>query len=584
MAVPGVDEKVKFITDVVTKKFVVLDVHLYPNRVEYILAMQSPEDIDKNFEFVRHILLKEGYIPFITTEKNNLVLRVFKKPPAKYRGVWLNIILLIATLASVIFVGAGHYAAYNSDPDIFAPRNIIGGIIFFALPLMAILASHEMSHYFAAKKHGLSASLPFFIPAPTLFGTLGAFISIRDPIPNRKALLDVGFAGPIAGFLVAIPIALIGNYLGAINPPPMEQVYTSDYVMYLNLPLIYEVFNRIIPPSGVVHPTTLAAWVGFVVTAINLLPIGQLDGGHIARALLGEKAKYVGYAALAMLFIFGLVYPGWLLFALIVVFLGIRHPPPLNDITPLDTKRKVVGIVAFLILAVSITPVPITVQYLEENFSVQSIEPYNNTTLYLVENYSGLNQTVVEFKVTNIGERISTITVFAVSDDKNVSARIFNGSAYADAVQQTLNISENSTYKMLVSVNSSAKPGVKNLTVCVAGSHKDKLWIINYRVIVLEMGEEVEFYPPQPVSVPAGMEFNLTLNNTLPQNMNVKLWFFERKCVAYINDINVTGTWAKMEITANSSKSISLRILSRGYFHLIAQYGYEVAVIEIEVR
>lgn len=577
-----IDDKIKFITDIISKKFTIIDIHLYPDRIDYFVLLQSPSSIENNFEFVRHVLIKEGYVPFITMEKDHLIIRVFKKLPTKQRGIWINVVLLVVTLISVIIVGAGHYASYNNDTNIFKLGNILGGLVFFAIPLMIILSSHEMAHYYAARRHGLSASLPFFIPAPTIFGTLGAFISIRDPIPNRKALMDVGFAGPIAGFIAAIPIALLGNYLASITSPPLEQIYASEVVMYLNLPLIYELFNWIVPPGKVVHPMTLASWVGFVVTAINLLPIGQLDGGHIARALLGERAKYVGYIALGALFVFGIFYPGWLLFALVVLLLGIRHPPPLNDITPLDRKRKIVGIVAFMILAVSITPVPITIKELKEDFQIESLEPYTDNTIYLVENYSGLDRTIIKFRVLNKGERISKIRIFAECEDRNISARLWNGSAFVKEIESVINISSNLTYNLRIEIVNRTEAGVKNLTIYVKSATETRK--LSYKIIVLNLAKEIYFYPPQPIVVKAGESFILNVNNTLNETVEVKIWFYERHCVGYINNINITGVSSSIRVEASTSEVITLKLLSVGNFHLIAQHSFKVAVIEIEVR
>jgi membrane-associated protease RseP (regulator of RpoE activity) len=234
---------------------------------------------------------------------------------------------------------------------------------------------HELSHYLAAKRHGVAASLPFFLPAFPPLGTFGAFISMRDPIPDRKALLDIGVSGPIAGFIMAICVTITGVWLTDYWHIPVPA--NSGGLLYLGSPVLFDVIWRAVGPSGnyLMHPTAFAGWVGFLVTSLNLLPAGQLDGGHVARALFGEKSRYAGYAAVVILGILSLVsfnidpvtgalvigqgYFGWIVFIFLIIFLGLFHPPPLNDLTRLDARRKGLGALAILILFVAFVPVPI---------------------------------------------------------------------------------------------------------------------------------------------------------------------------------------------------------------------------------
>jgi len=216
-----------------------------------------------------------------------------------------------------------------------------------------------MGHYYASKKHRVDASLPFFIPLPfTLLGTFGAVISTREPIPNRKALLDIGVAGPLCGFLVAIPISLLGFYFMQQNPVPIPP--TGDNLVLLP-PLLLQWLGGLftIPENALIHPTLFAGWVGIFLTAVNLLPAGQLDGGHIARAVLKEKHKYASWAVIALLAGLSFFYTGWLMFALLIVLLiGTQHQPPLNEVTPLDRNRKLLGLLILVIFIVSFAPIP----------------------------------------------------------------------------------------------------------------------------------------------------------------------------------------------------------------------------------
>ena len=219
---------------------------------------------------------------------------------------------------------------------------------------MAILGLHELAHFVLARHHHVEASLPYFIPVPPpflLFGTFGAFISLREPIPTKKALLDIGAAGPLAGFVVAIPVTLGGLLLSAHSTAALDrELRTDDRRRQLRGPavgpsLIWEALGLFVPASAFahLHPLALAGWVGLLVTAINLLPAGQLDGGHVFRALFGDRARSSATWRCCSSLILGFRYEGWFLFALLVFVLGVRHPPPLNDITPLDGKRWALG-------------------------------------------------------------------------------------------------------------------------------------------------------------------------------------------------------------------------------------------------
>jgi membrane-associated protease RseP (regulator of RpoE activity) len=267
----------------------------------------------------------------------------------------------------------------NSDPWavlslVFTASNILGGTLLFALPLMLILSVHELGHMVMARKHGVQATLPFFLPMPPLFalniGTMGAFINMRDPIPNRKALLDIGAAGPLAGLAVALPVTLLGLWMMATDPVHLP---ASAGLQTLGAPLLYEALSAPFPLGDLqlIHPLAFAGWVGLLVTGINLLPAGQLDGGHVAHALLGRHSRWLSFAAIGALMILGVGLPpigafpgfagygGWLVLALLVAFLGIHHPDPLNGLTRLDPRRVFVGALAMALLVLCFAYQPI---------------------------------------------------------------------------------------------------------------------------------------------------------------------------------------------------------------------------------
>lgn len=237
--------------------------------------------------------------------------------------------------------------------------------LWYSLPVLAILGAHEFGHYFACVHYRVNASLPYFLPFPWFFGTLGAVIRIREPIPSKRALFDIGIAGPIAGFVVAVPVLFAGMWMSTVMPIP--QGYTGQY---FGEPLLLQfvawlLFGPI--PAGhdiFLHPTGMAAWFGLLATALNLFPIGQLDGGHITYAVFGRRSTAITLIAVACLVSLAVfVSSSWILWAFLtvvmVIMLGPRHPRVWDEEVPLDRRRLLLAGVALVIFVVSFTPVPI---------------------------------------------------------------------------------------------------------------------------------------------------------------------------------------------------------------------------------
>lgn len=437
------------------------------------------------------------------------VLLVARKPPVAQRGVGLNLVLFVATIVTTTLAGSLFYAGYEqaegllrwfgADVTFLHWRYLALGFLSFSFPVMAILGIHELGHFFVAKRHHVHTSFPYFIPVPPIvpIGTFGAFISIKEPIPDRKALFDIGAAGPAAGFFATIPVLVIGLLLTGIVAQPLPAIpevhgelvapdgtvwgfghddagvsaisetvktrgddihlervvvnashasfapgdwtwsvlpvylkepdkatiritygapagqppgpafremepgnFTRELadreismddrsrgvvsfalpenatflvaefqwtppaspIMTLGTSLLFEGFSYLIPtPDDVlIHPTGFAGWVGLLVTGFNLLPAGQLDGGHVARAVLGNHMKWASYASVIAMVALSYLFTGWLVLAVLILLLGIRHPPPLNDKTLLDGRRKLLAFLVLVILAVSFIPVPFT--------------------------------------------------------------------------------------------------------------------------------------------------------------------------------------------------------------------------------
>jgi membrane-associated protease RseP (regulator of RpoE activity) len=266
--------------------------------------------------------------------------------------------LLLATVATTILAGAIQQGV-NPLKD---PWLVYKGIPF-SFTLLLILGTHEMGHYLVSRRHHLDVTLPFFIPAPPIpfiIGTFGAFIRIRSPIMDKRALVDVGCSGPLTGVLVSIPIILVGLKLSTVSLMP-----GTGGELVLGEPLLFQflswlVLGPLTPEHQVLlHPVAFAGWIGLLVTALNLLPVGQLDGGHVAYALFPEYHRSVSLGCLGLLVICGLVFwEGWLVWALLLSLLGFRHPRPLYDWVPLNGSRRALGIITILVFLLTFTPTP----------------------------------------------------------------------------------------------------------------------------------------------------------------------------------------------------------------------------------
>lgn len=286
--------------------------------------------------------------------------------------VWIHILLFVVTMLTTSLVGGGHYAGFeaNFSSDATLSRldlpNLLVNGLWYSLTILAILGCHEMGHYVACRLYRVDATLPYFLPAPLpLTGTLGAFIRIRSRIPSKIALFDIGIAGPIAGFVIAVPALFIGLSLSRVTPVPSDM--TGG--LWLGEPLLFRAASWLVlgtVPDGHtvnMHPMAFAAWFGLLATALNLFPVGQLDGGHIAYAVLGRRSTWVTLAMLVVAVGLATHSSSWWvwtgLMVLMIFLMGPHHPPTLDDETPLDPSRLVLAVVALVMLILCFTPAPI---------------------------------------------------------------------------------------------------------------------------------------------------------------------------------------------------------------------------------
>lgn len=291
-------------------------------------------------------------------------------PYRKFQGrKWLHALLFLATLATTTYVGVGHYLNYAADFGRRSPRADITDGLWYSLTLIGILGAHEFGHYIMCRRYNVDASLPYFIPLllPRWFfiqiGTLGAVIRIREAFPTRQALFDIGVAGPIAGFLVVVPAFFFGLAMSnVVTVPP------NIPLINLGEPLLFKAGVKLmfgtLPVQSTVnmHPVVFACWFGMLATALNLLPFGQLDGGHIVYAVKRNWSKPVSRATITALIVLLLFTPGFVLFTLLLVVMvllfGIGHPAVIYEEEPLPRSRYWIAALALFILIVCACPIP----------------------------------------------------------------------------------------------------------------------------------------------------------------------------------------------------------------------------------
>ncbi len=326
------------------------------------------ENVETHFGDRFLVVFHEGFNnkPFFVLVPNPQAVKQHQTPEKLTRPA-LALLLLVATLATTTWVGMR--IAGVQPTQLQANPTLISQGLSYALALMTILGLHELGHYLAARRYKIRSTLPYFIPMPFFLGTFGAFIQMRSPVPNRKALFDVSIAGPITGFIATLPLLVWGLAHSEIVPlSDQAGLLSSESIKSLNpkysilLAAISKLVlgNQLTAQSALsLHPVAVAGLLGLVVTALNLMPVGQLDGGHIVHAMFGQRtAMIIGQISRLLLLLLSLVQPGFFLWAIILLFMPLIDEPALNDVTDLDNKRDILGVLAMALLVLIVLPLP----------------------------------------------------------------------------------------------------------------------------------------------------------------------------------------------------------------------------------
>lgn len=330
-------------------------------------------------------------------ENGQHVVHLAPRPPRPRRSnPWINLGFFVLTVLSVIFTGMQYGLEGEMPTTLEGWLAIVGTGVPYAVALLSILLAHEFGHYLAARHHKTEVTLPYFLPLPaplSPFGTLGAFIQLKEPPRNKKVLFDIGIAGPLAGLVVAVPVLLIGLSLSHLDTLPAFVAAGDAFslegnsILYLVSkfmvfrqwlpmpesygglsPLLYwlrYLFTGLPTPLGgtdvFLHPVAWAGWAGLLVTSLNLVPAGQLDGGHILYSLLGKRVRVLWPFVIGVLALLGFFYSGWWLWVFLILFMGRASAEPLDQITPLDGWRKALAIVGILVFLLVFTPIPLRI-------------------------------------------------------------------------------------------------------------------------------------------------------------------------------------------------------------------------------
>lgn len=327
------------------------------------------ENIEEKFGDRFILIFQEGFNgkPFFVLVPNPQLARNNPRAQENLTRPGLALVMLLTTLLTTTFVGM-QVAGFKIEQIQSQPRVLLFGLQY-ALPLMTILGLHELGHYFTSIRYKIRCTLPYFIPMPIFLGTFGAFIQMRSPIPNRKALFDVGIAGPFTGFVATLPFLvwglahsqiisassqsglLSGQSLNALNP---------QYSIFVAITAKIVLGAKLTAGSAIsLHPVAVAGIFGLIITALNLMPVGQLDGGHIIHAMFGQRnALIIGQVARFLLLLISLIQPEFFLWAIIVLFIPLMDEPALNDVTDLDNRRDLLGLAAMALLISIILPLP----------------------------------------------------------------------------------------------------------------------------------------------------------------------------------------------------------------------------------
>lgn len=328
--------------ELITKHFDVIDFVAQDDRIEAEVSARDPK---RSFRTLLKVSRPRGYLPVMRERMGELRLVVLKYPKVRPSNIVINILLFCATILTTF--AAGYFLIFEN----------VSQAALFSCAIMLMLGAHEMGHKIAAWRNGVESTLPYFIPAPNMLGTFGAVISIKSPIPTKEALVELGVAGPLSGFAMAVPLTILGLVLSRPDPTGLALPFVPGIFALMQ----FGIFGYI-PSAMALNPLAFAGWVVLLLTMFNLIPAGQLDGGHIARGLINRERHYTLTRTLGFaLFLTGIPFPGFPLwfwgFFIILLFRGY-HPGALDDVSQLSKHQRSLAAITFIVFLLCL-PVPV---------------------------------------------------------------------------------------------------------------------------------------------------------------------------------------------------------------------------------
>jgi len=398
MSIPDQNELNAFFDElksIISGVFKIDDITLGDNSGEFIVRYRGQLNMDsiQAYDQLAALLRPHQLTPLFRKAEDGrqIILIIAILPDPKPSNIWINVVLFLLTVVSVVWTGMNYVdpallAVATSNAQMLWLSFLDGGLPF-AVSMLGILLAHEFGHYFVTRRNHTAATLPYFIPFPSLLGTMGAVIVWKELPRNKRVLFDVGIAGPLAGLAVAIPVVLVGLFLSKTGPilPTAGGFIEGNSILYLLAK--YAVFGQLLPapatygtlspvlywlqyfftglpvPTGgvdvYISPVAMAGWAGLLVTSLNLIPAGQLDGGHVMYVLFGKKLKYAFPVIIALLTLLGFFWSGWWLWVGLLFFFGRQSADPLDQITELDPGRRALAYFMILVFILVFIPVPL---------------------------------------------------------------------------------------------------------------------------------------------------------------------------------------------------------------------------------
>lgn len=499
-------------------------------------------------------LSEYGYVCFTESgfEDKIVVLNNVEKRNNRYH---LRLLIMIATIASVIYVGYSYQSSYTGNTSFIV--NLYQSILFFTIPIVAIFSAREIARFIALSINGMKYTFPIFVPDPIGMGTMGLINTPTSAFKSRKSLIQTGSFSLIAGFVVSIIIVLIGNLIAPLQSTVIPAI--NSPVEKLSSPLIFQVLlNKFFPSKGILDPMAFAGWIGIIITSFNALPVGFLDGGLISSALMGDKSIYLSYVSIIAIILLGMTYLPWILLAVFAVLVGVRGPQPLNNVSRISSRTKILAFVSFAILLLGVVPFP---YHIVNNQIVGHVD----NPQVLIVNGSREN---ASFPIIIKNEGVSSIVpAFSVSPAAQFTV---------SGTGQPIDPGKNSSYKITLSTWNLNKTGLYSYKITSYSGETSETFSVS--VLVVSETPDLIFNSSNPFSITSyvGNSFTINLRNAggtnatlqvasfTPMDFNYELYLYQSGTGNVTKSMVGPSTFFGGNITLRPGQSLPITMVAHG--------------------